>query len=249
LSGIEGAKAAVRERIWSLLEEEGVVGIPPGARDRIPDFRGAGEAANRIADLPGWRSARVIKANPDKAQSPLRRRALKEGKTVYMAVPRLAKQRPFVVLDPDKLAGMFDKASTSRGGVALGRPVGTEQMQPIDLVVCGSVAVTREGVRIGKGGGFSDIEVALLADAGLVQPGTPVVTTIHGLQLLDEDLPETDHDFRVDWIATPDQTLRAPTQSRPRPTILWEHLTREKVAAIPVLGRLAAQLDKTELLI
>jgi 5-formyltetrahydrofolate cyclo-ligase len=30
-------------------------------------------------------------------------------------------------------------------------------LQPVDLVVCGSVAVNREGTRVGKGGGFSDL--------------------------------------------------------------------------------------------
>jgi NAD(P)-dependent dehydrogenase (short-subunit alcohol dehydrogenase family) len=35
-------------------------------------------------------------------------------------------------------------------------------MRPVNLVVCGSVAVNRRGVRLGKGAGYSDIEVALL---------------------------------------------------------------------------------------
>jgi 5-formyltetrahydrofolate cyclo-ligase len=244
LTGIDGAKAAVRERIWNLLEKDDVVPIPPAARGRIPNFRGSAQATSRILDLAEWCAARVIKANPDKAQSPLRRLALEQGTTVYMAVPRLAREKPFVALDPAKLAGMFDAAATSEGGVALGQPVDPGRMEPIQLVVCGSVAVNRDGVRIGKGGGFSDIEVALLADAGLVQADTPVVTTVHGLQLLDEDLPEADHDFRVDWIATPDEILRSPGQNRRRPTIQWEHLTKGTVTAIPALTR----LDKTELL-
>lgn len=250
LREIDEAKGAVRARVWNLLEENGVVPIPPGARDRIPDFHGAAEAANRIAELAEWRAARVIKANPDKAQLPLRRRALEEGKRVYMAVPRLAKDRPFVLLDPAKLSGTLDKASTSRGGMAMGQLVDPGEMEePIDLVVCGSVAVNRDGARIGKGGGFSDLEVALLADAGLLRRDTPLVTTVHHLQLLDTDLPETDHDFRVDWTATPDEILRSPHHDHRPPTIHWEHLTKDKVAAIPALGRLAAQLNKTELLI
>jgi 5-formyltetrahydrofolate cyclo-ligase len=36
----------------------------------------------------------------------------------------------------------------------------------VDLVVCGSVAVNRDGARVGKGGGFSDPELALLVVAG-----------------------------------------------------------------------------------
>ena len=38
----------------------------------------------------------------------------------------------------------------------------------MDLVVCGSVAVNRSGVRLGKGGGYADLELALLVEPGLV---------------------------------------------------------------------------------
>jgi 5-formyltetrahydrofolate cyclo-ligase len=74
----------------------------------------------------------------------------------------------------------------------------------VDLVVCGSVAVNRKGARIGKGGGFSDLEVAFLAEAGVIRPDTVLATTVHPLQVADEPLPETIHDFRVDLIVTPD---------------------------------------------
>jgi 5-formyltetrahydrofolate cyclo-ligase len=39
--------------------------------------------------MPEWPAARVVKANPDAPQLPVRRRALADGKVVYMAVPRL----------------------------------------------------------------------------------------------------------------------------------------------------------------
>jgi 5-formyltetrahydrofolate cyclo-ligase len=52
--------------------------------------RGAEQAAARLADLPKWQTARVVNANPDSPQLPVRRRALADGKVVYMAVPRLA---------------------------------------------------------------------------------------------------------------------------------------------------------------
>lgn len=114
-------------------------------------------------------------------------------------------------------------------------PRGLDELEPVELVVCGTVAVNRKGVRIGKGGGFSDLEFALLAERGLVGDDTTIVTTVHELQLLDEDLAETEHDFRVDVIVTPDAVLRTRRRGRP-PGILWDHLDAEKRAAIPVLG-------------
>jgi 5-formyltetrahydrofolate cyclo-ligase len=41
------------------------------------------------------------------------------------------------------------------------------------------VAVNRQGARVGKGGGFSDLEFALLVEAGLVGTDTVVATTVH----------------------------------------------------------------------
>jgi 5-formyltetrahydrofolate cyclo-ligase len=107
-------------------------------------------------------------------------------------------------------------------------------MEPVDLIVCGTVAVNRDGVRVGKGGGYSDLEFALLVERGLVGDDTTIVTTVHDLQLLDEELPETGHDFRVDVIVTPEAIVRTPSRRRP-PGILWDHLDNAKRAAIPVL--------------
>jgi 5-formyltetrahydrofolate cyclo-ligase len=230
------AKQAVRERVWTLLEREGVVPIPPGAHDRIPNFRCAPEATARLVELPEWRASRAIKSNPDKAQGPARVRALRAGKRVYMAVPRLKGEHPFVLLDPANLPGNPEDAATAEGGMALGLPVAIEEMQAIDLVLCGSVAVNPSGTRLGKGGGYADLELAFLIEAGLLRDDAMVVTTVDDLQVLDDPLPETAHDFRVDTIVTPTRTIRAIERRRPS-GVLWDHLDPVQVAAIPVLAR------------
>jgi 5-formyltetrahydrofolate cyclo-ligase len=72
-------------------------------------------------------------------------------------------------------------------------------------------------------------------EAGQVDDTTTIVTTVHPLQLLDEELPETAHDFRVDIVVTPDDVIR--TRSRRRsPGILWEHLDDRTIDDIPVLA-------------
>jgi 5-formyltetrahydrofolate cyclo-ligase len=97
---IEHAKQQVRDRIWALLEREGVAKPPGRVVGKIPNFLGAEAAADWLAALPAWAAARVVKANPDKAQRAVRARALTEGKVLYMAVPRLAEELPFYLLDP-----------------------------------------------------------------------------------------------------------------------------------------------------
>ena len=232
-------KQEYRERVWALLEQEREARFP-GTRGRIPNFVGAEVAAERLAELEEWQRATVLKANPDSPQLPVRTRALKDGKVVFMAVPKLAEPRPFVRLDPSRISGNHRTAASIKGAMKLGRPVLFGQMRRIDLVVCGTVAVNRSGARIGKGGGYSDLEFGLLTEAGLIDD-TVIATTVHDLQVLDEELPETDHDFRVDIIVTPTTVIRTGASSRQRPAgILWSHLDPEKIASVPVL----AQLEK-----
>jgi 5-formyltetrahydrofolate cyclo-ligase len=226
-------KQAVRQRVWSTLEAERVVGFP-GAKGRIPNFTGAGDAAARLAALPEWQAAAAMKSNPDMPQLPVRARALTEGRRVYMAVPKLVDARPFRLLDPPQLSTPPRKAASIVGSEREGIATALDAVEHLDLVVCGTVAVNRAGVRIGKGGGFSDLELALCIEQGIVDDRTVIVTTVHDLQVLDEDLPETEHDFRVDVVVTPTEVIRCPRATRPV-GVLWDHLDDEKIASIPAL--------------
>lgn len=215
------AKDAVRRRIWTLLEQSNATRGP--AHGRIPDFLGAAEAADLLARQPVWRSARVVKAVPDHAQLPVRARALAEGKLVYMAVPKLAGPLPFFVLDPATLPVAPEEAASRQWAEQHAPQIGVEDMRPVDLVVCGSVAVNRQGARLGKGAGYSDIELGLLQEAGLLSYRTTIATTVHPLQVLDEPLPEGGHDFRVDLIVTATNAIKCGPSPRP-PGVAWEEL-------------------------
>ena len=229
-------KQQVRDVVWERMRQ-GAFRFP-GPVGRIPHFPGAERAAERLAETDEWRAAATIKCNPDSPQLPIRTRALADGKRLYMAVPKLAEPRPFVLIDPRRLEVPPRAAASIKGAMEHGRPVTIGQMSRIDLVVCGTVAVGRSGARVGKGGGYSDLEFALLTEAGLVDEATVIATTVHPLQFLDEPPPETAHDFRVDLIVTPDEVVRPGRSKRP-PGIIWTDLAEEKIAAIPVLRALA----------
>ncbi|MFI1481832.1 5-formyltetrahydrofolate cyclo-ligase [Streptomyces sp. NPDC020747] len=238
MSNIDQDKEAVRDQVWRLLEREGAV--PEGSYGKIPGFYGAEATAERLAELDVWKRARTVKANPDWAQLPVRIRALEDGKLLYMAVPRMASLQPFYLLDPEMLELPVEQAAEKKGASQVARRVGVEDMRPIDVVICGSVAVNRSGARIGKGAGYSDLEVALLIEAGLVTDETVIVAPVHQLQVVDEEIPETEHDFSVDLIVTPDEVIECPNRRRPR-GLVWNDLTPEKIAAIPALAARAQQ--------
>lgn len=209
----------------------------PGATGRIPNFQGAERCAAQLEKIDAWQSARVLKTNPDSPQTAIRRRALAEGKTLYMAVPRLREEKCFFELAANHVPSP-QKAASIRGASQYGRRVGLEEMQAIDLIICGSVVVNRRGERLGKGGGYSDLEFALAREAGLISENTPIVTAVHPVQIVEEDLPWRPHDIPVDYILAPEEIIRtAPAHPRPR-GILWDFLDEEQIAAIPVLQRL-----------
>jgi 5-formyltetrahydrofolate cyclo-ligase len=240
------AKSALREQVWSAMRAAKVARFP-GAAGRIPNFTGAEAAAERLRALPAWEAAATVKANPDSAQLPVRQRALEDGKIVYMAVPRLAEREPFFALDPARLEQPPRKAASISGASRSARRVMLEELAPVDLVVMGCVAVGEDGARLGKGGGFADLEYALAAAAGLIGPQTVTVTTVHEIQLMPAGtIPLTSHDVPLDFIVTPERVIDARARARPgvlsRPEagIEWGDLTEEKIAAIPLLQALRA---------
>lgn len=102
------------------------------------------------------------------------------------AVRRLKREQRFVEPDPVVLVASPEEVSSISGAFHHGRPVFLEEMRPVGLVIAGSVAVSRLGTR---GGSYADLEYGLAIAAGVVSPDTPVVTTVHQIQVLDEDLP------------------------------------------------------------
>ena len=232
------AKASLRDEVWRAMSAKGIARFPSPA-NRIPNFVGAEMAAERLAGTAAWQRAHTIKSNPDAPQLPVRVRALRDGKLLYMAVPRLAEADPFFVLDPDHLADAPHKAASIKGAARSARTVALEQMEPVELVVTGCVAVGEDGARLGKGGGFSDLEFALAAAAGLVDARTIVATTVHEVQVRPGGaIPTTVHDIRVDLVVTPERTIKTRRGRRRVPALDWRELSAEKIAAIPLLARL-----------
>lgn len=229
-------KQTLRERVWSRLEDEEVARFPFPVAGRIPNFAGAEGAADRLAGTPEWQDADRIKSNPDSPQKPVRRTALDAGKIVYMAVPRLREEECFVELDPDRIDDL-DRAATIKGAFELGRTVGPE-LAPLDLIVAGSVAVTEDGARVGKGEGFSDLEYGILTELGAVDAGTPVATTVHELQVVDAEIRVAPHDVPLDLVVTPEQMIRTDPTDPPPAGLRWHELGENRIAEMPVLRHL-----------
>ena len=156
-----------------------------------------------------------------------------------MPVPRLRQEKCFLELDPDQLVGRERRAASIKGAAAEGRRLHPSDMPKVDLVVAGSVAVRRDGARVGKGGGFSDLEWALLSELELVGRWTTIVTTVHALQIVSARIAMLPHDIALDYIVTPETTIRCRTRYARPGGIVWDALDAEKIVEVPLLARLA----------
>lgn len=244
--GRHAGKDQLRADVWDRLASTRV-NVGPVA-SRIPNFVGADVAAQRLAELPFWQAARVVKCNPDPPQIPVRLRALYDGKLLYTPVPELVKGFPFVLLDPEALKAAdvsFELAATSQGAVMFGQPVNFEDMQPMDVIVVGCVAVTAQGGRTGKGGGFADLELGIFRELGKVPTNARIVTTVHEVQVVDDARIEMlPHDSALDWIVTPERAIET-RSPYPQPAgVAWDVVQDDQIRDIPFLRDLRARLQR-----
>ncbi|OYT61583.1 MAG: 5-formyltetrahydrofolate cyclo-ligase [Thermofilum sp. ex4484_15] len=230
-------KDSIRNRIWKLMESRDIATFPRPVYGRIPNFKGAEIASRRVLELQEWRVAKVVFISPDSPQRPLRKLALKQGKVVIVPTPRL--REGFIVLEPRSLPKrILTFVSTIKGAFKYGKKVELRKLPKVDLMVTGSVAVDVYGTRVGKGGGYSELEYAILKELKLISEITPIITTVHDVQVLRQRIPRSPYDLGIDYIVTPNRIIRC-LNPRPKPKgIYMEFLDNKKLEEIPVLKEL-----------
>ena len=78
-------------------------------------------------------------------------------------------------------------------------PLGQEVLAGVDVALVPALAVDRDGVRLGQGGGYYDTTLPRLRE---LAPGAPVVAVLHDHELVPR-VPAARHDARVDGVLRP----------------------------------------------
>ncbi|KAJ0024346.1 hypothetical protein Pint_07899 [Pistacia integerrima] len=260
-------KWVIRKRIWDLMETRNFSQNPRPVHHRIPNFVGAAVAAKNLGGLEEFQVAGCVKVNPDSPQKQVRFLTLSGGKKLLTPQPRL-RTGFFSVLESSMLSpSTINEACTSVGVAKYGRPIGLDEKIKVDLIVIGSVAVDpKTGARLGKGEiltskldfpffflrkgsafqGFAELEYGMLRYMGAIDDSTPVVTSVHDCQLVD-DIPVEKlliHDVPVDIICTPTQVIFTNT-TIPKPQgIYWDKLSPEKLGQIRILRELKSRIER-----
>lgn len=229
-------KEDIRRKIWMLMEESNVASFPRPVYGRIPNFIGSSIAARKLSEQKEFKQARVVKVNPDSPQSMVRYLALLSGKVLLMPTPRL--KSGFLILNPNKIPKKaYSEASSIHGAFKYGKICDVNEIPPVDLIVVGSVAVSRDGVRVGKGGGYSEIEYGILREIKAADENTPIFTTVHDVQIIDF-APKESFDLTVDAIITPTKIIRIKCVGERPKGIIWDKMPEEYIRKMPILAQL-----------
>lgn len=232
---VDRMKERIRRQVWGKMERLEIATSPRPCYGKIPNFIGSLNASNKIVKLDMFRKAKIIYSTIDLPQKPIREEALRRNKILITSIPKL---RGFIILDPSRIdKRMISYITTVRGSLRMGEKIKVLEGIKIDLVVLGSVAVTKDGARLGRGDGQYDLEYALLRELHVVDEKTPVLTTVHDVQIVDK-IPMLRHDVPVDVVATPSQLIFTSTPYKKPSGIYWEMLSIDEIKSTPILRQL-----------
>ncbi|MDW7990033.1 MAG: 5-formyltetrahydrofolate cyclo-ligase [Archaeoglobaceae archaeon] len=190
------SKEEVREYVWKKIEPLSKFPSPYG---RIPNFRGAEKACEKIREIEEYWSSECVFSAPDSVLLRLREIVLEDGKTLLAALPRM---KDFVILD--------HRVKPTIEVMKIAQKADFRKLKKkVAIFAQGCVAVDLNGNRIGKGSGFGDREFEILKKEGLLTEKSLFVVVAHGLQVFSDlsHLMEK-HDIRADVILTPEKIIR-----------------------------------------
>ncbi|XP_058797983.1 methenyltetrahydrofolate synthase domain-containing protein [Phymastichus coffea] len=241
-------KQIFREKVWTHMAKEELTNSFRSLCNRIPYFKGATEASQRLSELDEFKNAKLLMISPDKPQESVIVSSLQREKEILIPRPRLLTGLFHKVKNANGLPEEEIKNTITRHNIKqLESPVDFNTIGlKVDMVVLGSVCVNKAGYRIGDGEGFADLEFAILSRMKAIDENTIVVTTVHDCQILDylpNDIFEK-HDVPVDIIITPTQTIVINPKTKKPSEIVWPIISKRRLAAIPALNDIKQSEEK-----
>jgi len=153
--------------------------------------------------------------------------ALEDGKTVFMAAPRLAEPEPFFALDPARLSEPPRRGGLDQRRDPVGPRVTLAELSPVDLVVMGCVAAGEDGRTTRQGRRVRRYWSPWPRAAGLIGPHRRL--RHHRARNSRSARPgrSADRPRRpLDFIVTPKRVIDCPPDGpRPAVGICWNDLT------------------------
>lgn len=241
-------KRSIRVQTWRKIQEAKCGVGYNMIFNRIPNFVGNDKAANLLAETDEFKKAKNIKVNIDRSQDAVKVHVLSADKTLYLPPTKESSALFTKIIDcPADADEQTKRKIIKTSNLKENRQeINLDDKVKLDMIVIGSVAVSRDGYRIGKGNGFVDLNIGILSHTGFITPDTIIVTTVHDYQVTDS-LPINlfqKYDTPVDLIVTPTEVIRV-SKRLPRPKgIFWELLSERRLKIVPALQKIKENEEK-----
>jgi 5-formyltetrahydrofolate cyclo-ligase len=233
-----------REQIWAELSKV----ARPDSRFHwdfssfICDFEGSEKCSDQLLELVAItdRGRRQIFVTPDNCLEDFRYKLIQRGIPFVMTTYGIV--RGFYRLEPATIPASDHRyAATLDGFDRYSEQLSLRQLQETEkfsLLVTGGSAVSKNGVRFGKGHGYFDFEWAVLSELGLTDSSSVVADVVHDCQFVNEVMPAEKHDVVVDWVITPTQEIHIDQSSRQRGRVFWEMVPGTEFAELSIVAEL-----------
>ena len=241
-------KQQIRLKVWQKLKD---IALPDSRfhlnfEEYIPDFKDSINARDQIINSEEYKKSKLLFITPDNCLTTTREKAIKDGKDIIVSTYGI--YRGFIFINKDMISkGEEVFASTLDGLEHFGKNISLKEIKnlgKIDSMLTGASAVSKNGVRFGKGHGFFDLEWGMFADLNIVDESTPIIAVVHDVQVVSFELEPSDTDIIVDYIVTNSQKLST-NRKKNRPTgIYWDLLEKGMLEATPPLRELKKILNK-----
>ncbi|TMW49191.1 hypothetical protein DOY81_005733 [Sarcophaga bullata] len=244
---VEPTKRNLRVKTWKKMQDNKYGVNYRAIFNRIPGFVDSNKAAELLAETDEFKKANDIKVQIDRALYAAKLQTILAGKNLYLPGTFDSKALFLKVevpadATPEKKTEILNIQDFAKHRTE----ISLENKVELDMVIIGSVVVSRDGYRIGRGNGFTDLDIGLLIEVGSITDKTVIATMVHDSQVVD-NLPTNlfqKYDSPVDLIITPTEVIRV-AKRLPRPTgIFWELLSERRLKIVPVLQVLKETQEK-----
>lgn len=128
--------------------------------------------------------------NVDRSQEPVKYQVVSKKKILYVPAARDSSALFAKINVPeDADETVLKKVFRINTLTEFGSDIEASTDMKLDMLVIGSVAVSKDGYRIGRGNGYVDLDFGILVQLGVVTDKTIIVTTVHDLQVFIFNIP------------------------------------------------------------
>ncbi|XP_037930504.1 methenyltetrahydrofolate synthase domain-containing protein-like, partial [Teleopsis dalmanni] len=180
----EPTKRSLRVQTWKKFSENKCGVRYSAIFNSIPNFLQSDKAATLLTETDDFKNAQNIQVNMDRSLHAVKLQVLLADKNLYLPATRASNAIVLKVDVPENATEEQKKKCLRVQDVQQHRTeIHLDDKVKLDMVVIGSVVVSRDGYRIGRGNGFADLVVGVLIESGAITPETIIVTLVHDIQV------------------------------------------------------------------